>query len=96
MPLFGFDKGKTFKPMKAHGKEKTRTLHSYAAATLGSGDLVAAVRLPEGEDESEWLACHVVDFYNAVSLMYGTGGFGRSTSTAAPFSTSLRLSPQPS
>lgn len=75
MPLFGFDKGKTFKPVKAHGKEKTRTLHSYAAATLGSGDLAAAVRLPEGEDESEWLACHVVDFYNAVSLMYGTGAF---------------------
>lgn len=24
--------------------------------TLGSGDMLAAVRLPEGEDENEWLA----------------------------------------
>lgn len=32
----------------------------------------SAVLLPEGEDENEWIAVHVVDFYNEVSLLYGT------------------------
>ena len=31
-------------------------LHQYAKLTLGSGDMHLAVRLPEGEDENEWLA----------------------------------------
>ena len=30
--------------------------HRYAEATLGSGNLAAAVKLPEGEDLNEWLA----------------------------------------
>jgi MOB kinase activator 1 len=32
----------------------------------------AAVALPPGEDENEWLATHTVDFYNEISLLYGT------------------------
>lgn len=31
-------------------------LNRYADATLGSGNLRQAVKLPEGEDLSEWLA----------------------------------------
>ena len=39
--------------------------------------MIAAVRLPDGEDENEWLAVHVVDFYNEVSLLYGAGACGK-------------------
>jgi MOB kinase activator 1 len=31
-------------------------LKQYAEATLGSGSLRKAVKLPEGEDKDEWLA----------------------------------------
>lgn len=29
------------------------------------------VKLPEGEDENEWLAVNMVDFYNQINLLYG-------------------------
>jgi MOB kinase activator 1 len=32
----------------------------------------AAVALPEGEDKNEWLAVHTVDFYNEISILFGT------------------------
>ncbi len=35
---------------------RTSQLKRYAEATLGSGNLRAAVVLPEGEDLNEWLA----------------------------------------
>jgi hypothetical protein len=47
-------------------------LKRHIDATLGSGDLAAAVRLPPGEDLNEWLAVNTVDFYNAVSVLHGT------------------------
>eukprot|EP00842_Homolaphlyctis_polyrhiza_P005174 jgi/Hompol1/5658/HPOL_004611-RA len=31
-----------------------------------------AVKLPEGEDEPEWLAVNTVDFFNQINLLYGT------------------------
>lgn len=31
-----------------------------------------AVKLPPGEDLHEWLAVNTVDFYNAISILYGT------------------------
>ena len=41
--------------------------------TLGSeGVLNQAVKLPRGENENEWLAVHVVDFYNQINMLYGT------------------------
>lgn len=47
--------------------------HKKATASLNAGlDLQAAVRLPEGEDVNEWLAVHVVDFFNRINLIYGT------------------------
>jgi len=30
------------------------------------------VKLPEGEDENEWLAVNMVDFYNQINLLYGS------------------------
>jgi len=44
----------------------------YAHATLGAGNVARAVKLPDNEDEDEWLAMHVVDFYNETSLLYST------------------------
>lgn len=72
MPFFNFDKNKTFKPLKGHKTDKSKHLHQFAKATLGGGDMRLAVELPAGEDEAEWLAVHTVDFYNEVSLLYGT------------------------
>ena len=48
------------------------TLKRHIEATLGSGNIRAAVRLPPGEDLCEWLADNTVDFYNALSVLYGT------------------------
>lgn len=60
-----------FRP-RAGGKGNTSyQLRQYAEATLGGGSLRKVVKLPEGEDENEWLAVNMVDFYNQVNLLYG-------------------------
>ncbi len=49
----------TFRPAKSHSGGKVTTgwqLKQFAEATLGSGSLRKAVKLPEGEDLNEWLA----------------------------------------
>jgi len=45
-----------FKPSKANRGTSSWQLKQYAEATLGSGSLRKAVKLPEGEDKDEWLA----------------------------------------
>jgi Mob1/phocein family len=75
-----------FRPQKAGRGTTSWQLKEFAEATLGSGSLKKAVRLPEGEDENEWLAVNgqtlplifetdadvlVVDFYNQINLLYG-------------------------
>jgi MOB kinase activator 1 len=45
-----------FKPQKAGRGTSSWQLKQFAEATLGSGSLRKAVKLPEGEDEDEWLA----------------------------------------
>eukprot|EP00033_Pygsuia_biforma_P000632 GCRY01000746.1.p1 GENE.GCRY01000746.1~~GCRY01000746.1.p1 ORF type:complete len:212 (+),score=40.64 GCRY01000746.1:115-750(+) len=68
-----FSKCNTVKPQKKHKEgSKQHDLHKHAKATLGSGDLKAAVMLPPGEDMNEWLACNTVDFFNQISALYGT------------------------
>ena len=64
---------RTFKPLKkvAEGTRRHK-LHLHAQATLGAGDLREAVRLPVGEDINDWYAVNVTDFFNEVSLLYGT------------------------
>ncbi|WVZ57256.1 hypothetical protein U9M48_007661 [Paspalum notatum var. saurae] len=47
-------------------------LKRHIDATLGSGNLREAVRLPVGEDLNEWLAVNTVDFFNQVNILYGT------------------------
>jgi hypothetical protein len=53
------------------GGTTSHQLRQYAEATLGGGSLRKVVKLPEGEDESEWMAVNMVDFYNQVNLLYG-------------------------
>ncbi|KAI9690871.1 MAG: Mitotic exit network component [Bathelium mastoideum] len=61
-----------FKPQKANRGTTSWQLKQFAEATLGSGSLRKAVKLPEGEDRDEWLAVNVVDFYNQINLLYGS------------------------
>jgi len=67
------NRNRTFKPLKNHPKNsKKHKLSEYAKATLGSGNMRSAVVLPKGEDLNEWLAVNTVDFFNEISLLYGT------------------------
>lgn len=72
--LFGNRLGiKTFKPRKGNLEHiDHHVLLQEGAATLGSGDLREAVRLPEGEDLHEWIAINTVDFFNQINMLYGT------------------------
>lgn len=45
-----------FRPRNATKGTTSYQLRQYAEATLGGGSLRKIVRLPEGEDENEWLA----------------------------------------
>ncbi|OQR86136.1 maintenance of ploidy protein mob1 [Achlya hypogyna] len=68
-----FQRNKTFRPKKTHNKgTKRHDLHKHAKATLGGGDMRLAVMLPENEDLNEWLAVNTVDFFNEISIVYGT------------------------
>jgi len=71
--IFSSNKNATFKPVKNHpANGKRHKLSEYAKATLGSGNMKSAVVLPKGEDMNEWLAVNTVDFFNEISLLYGT------------------------
>ncbi|KAA8534778.1 hypothetical protein F0562_029780 [Nyssa sinensis] len=75
MSLFGLGSRnqKTFRPKKsAPSGSKGAQLQKHIDATLGSGNLREAVRLPPGEDLNEWLAVNTVDFFNQVNILYGT------------------------
>ena len=54
------DSNKTFRPKKAHKSGKRSELHSFAKATLGSGNMKEAVSLPADEDVNEWIAMNSI------------------------------------
>jgi MOB kinase activator 1 len=68
---FFSDQAKTFRPKAAHKTQGRCKLHDVCKATLGVGDMRAAVKLPAGEDLNEWLAVNTVDFFNEISLLFG-------------------------
>ncbi|XP_076116076.1 MOB kinase activator 3B-like isoform X1 [Mytilus galloprovincialis] len=72
--FFSRDKVKTFKPKKKFEQGTLKfNLHKQANASLSSGiDLKEVVRLPPQEDLNDWIAVHVVDFFNRINLLYGT------------------------
>jgi MOB kinase activator 1 len=51
-----------FRPRNATKGTTSYQLRQYAEATLGGGSLRKIVKLPEGEDESEWLAVNSETF----------------------------------
>jgi len=64
---------KSFKPIKKIEKgSKGYELRKIAQMTLGSGDMNLAVELPSGEDLNEWLAVNTIEFYNEISIVFGT------------------------
>ena len=48
----------TFRPLKSHKDASRAALQKATLATLGSGDLKGAVRLPQGLSRDEWIAVH--------------------------------------
>lgn len=68
-----FAKDKTFRPKKKFEPGTLRyNLHKMAVETLSAGlDLRETVRLPKDEDLNDWIAVHVVDFFNRINLLYG-------------------------
>ncbi|EMP27574.1 Mps one binder kinase activator-like 2A [Chelonia mydas] len=69
-----FNKDKTFRPKRKFEPGTQRfELHKRAQASLNAGlDLKLAVQLPSGEEQNDWVAVHVVDFFNRINLIYGT------------------------
>lgn len=69
-----FNKDKTFRPKRKFERGTQRfELHKQAQASLNAGlDLKVAVQLPSNEDLNDWVAVHVVDFFNRINLIYGT------------------------
>lgn len=45
-----------FRPRVGKGGATSYQLRQYAEVTLGGGSLRKVVKLPDGEDENEWLA----------------------------------------
>ncbi|KDO32830.1 hypothetical protein SPRG_02523 [Saprolegnia parasitica CBS 223.65] len=68
------DKSRAMRPKHQHAYgTKTWEMHKHIKASLASGlDVLEAVQLPPGFAKLEWIAVHVVDFFNEVSLLYGT------------------------
>merc|ERR1712130_85154 len=57
-------KNKPFYEPRAEGRNVVND------ATLGSGNLRMAVMLAEAEDENEWIACNIAEFYKQISMLY--------------------------
>ncbi|XP_075302048.1 MOB kinase activator 3A-like [Opisthocomus hoazin] len=69
-----FNKDKTFQPKcKFEPGTQLFELHKKAQASQNAGlDLKVAIQLPPGEEPKDWVAVHVVDFFNRINLIYGT------------------------
>jgi hypothetical protein len=63
----------TFRPKKKFEPGTLRyNLHKMADETLSAGlDLKETVKLPKDEELNDWIAVHVVDFFNRINLLYG-------------------------
>eukprot|EP01079_Euglenida_sp_SAG-EU17-18_P000215 gene215-2373_t len=73
---FGFRDGsgnKTIRPNKAYVQDsQTWNLHRFSKALVQTGDLAQAVQPPPDADLCQWLAVHVIDFYNITNLLFGS------------------------
>lgn len=64
-----------FRPRTGKGGATSYQLRQYAEVTLGGGSLRKVVKLPEGEDENEWLAvnseCRSTNLLNRLMCKHG-------------------------
>jgi MOB kinase activator 1 len=74
-----------FKPQKSNRGTSSWQLKQYAEATLGSGSLRKAVKLPEGEDKDEWLAV------NGEAQQENTYGFANLNCAVVDFYNQINL-----
>ena len=56
-------RARPFKPRATQKGTSSYQLRQFAEATLGSGSLRKAVKLPEGEDLNEWLAVNGMKYW---------------------------------
>lgn len=66
-----------FKPRQANKGTTSYQLRQFAEATLGSGSLRKAVKLPEGEDLNEWLAVNGIHPFHGLNNKRLTSVSGR-------------------
>ena len=66
-----FKRENSFRPLKEIPEgHKIYRVHQLSRATLGAGDLRKAVKLPPNENENDWLANGVVDFYCTLNSLF--------------------------
>lgn len=71
---FVFNSKQTLRRVHKHKKDSARhKIHKQLQTMLSSGtiSMYDVVKKPEGQDRSEWLVVHVVDFFNEVCLLFG-------------------------
>jgi hypothetical protein len=66
----------TIKPIKKHKENTIRyKLHLESQQSLGiSSDYSKIVKLPKDENKEEWIAVHIIDFYNILNRLFSCIG----------------------
>jgi MOB kinase activator 1 len=74
MPNHVLNQEQSICPRKKHvSGTRTWNLHRYIKDSMACGlDLADCIQLPEGCQLDEWVAVHVIDFFNEISLLFGT------------------------
>lgn len=68
------DKRRSFRQKHKHQVgTRSHAIHHHVKNSLALGmDLKESVMLPEGYRMDEWIGVHVIDFFNEISLLFGT------------------------
>ncbi|OQR97112.1 hypothetical protein THRCLA_07094 [Thraustotheca clavata] len=68
------DKTRAMRPKQQHVYgTRTWDMHKHIKDSLAQGlDVIECIQLPPGFARGEWIVVHVIDFFNEVSLLYGT------------------------
>ncbi|KAF4317600.1 hypothetical protein BBO99_00006537 [Phytophthora kernoviae] len=74
MPQHVLNQDQSICPRKKHvSGTRTWNLHRHIKDSMACGlDLTDCIQLPEGCQLDEWVAVHVIDFFNEISLLFGT------------------------
>ncbi|KAF4138982.1 Mob1/phocein family [Phytophthora infestans] len=74
MPNHVLNQEQSICPRKKHvSGTRTWNLHRHIKDSMASGlDLADCIQLPEGCQLDEWIAVHVIDFFNEISMLFNT------------------------